>query len=200
MPVGDFSKENPMTLILNTQPMAEPVSLAEAKAHLRISHTDDDVYVSTLIIAARRQIESRTGLRCIQQGWSVFHDQWPEDRTIRIPLEPLLSIDDIRIYGDDDTFAVLDPAHYFIDKSALPARVILRGSRERPCPGRVANGIEVRLTAGFGPDGTLVPKELKQAILLTIADWFANRGDERSPALPLNVMALIAPYRSMRIA
>ncbi len=191
--------ETIMSLILNTQPVIEPVSLTEAKAHLRVSHTDDDAYISTLITAARRQIESRTGLRFMSQGWSVFRDKWPEDGAISIPLEPLLSVDDIKIYGDDDGVATLDPAHYYTDKTALPGRVVLRSGRTPPRPGRLANGIEVKVTAGFGADPALVPKELKQAVLLTVADWFANRGDDTGGMMPLMALGLIAPYRTLRL-
>ena len=67
-----------MPLILTTPPSAEPLSLADAKAQLRVYHSDDDTFISTLIITARRLIEQRYDLALLQQGWSLFSDDWPE--------------------------------------------------------------------------------------------------------------------------
>ena len=110
-------------------------TLAEAKAHLRVTHGDDDAYISTLIKTARQSIEAQTGLGLISQGWSVFLDDWPDNGVIELPLAPILDIADIKVYGDDDTFAVIDPAHYYEDKASRPARIILRGSRSWVAPG-----------------------------------------------------------------
>jgi uncharacterized phiE125 gp8 family phage protein len=92
-----------MPLILTTPPSAEPLSLAEAKAQLRIYHSDDDTFVSTLITTARRMIEQRYDLALMQQNWSLFLDQWPEAGIFNMPLQPLLSVVDIKTYSDDDT-------------------------------------------------------------------------------------------------
>lgn len=46
-----------MALTVVTPPSLEPVTLAEAKAHLRLEETVDDVYVQALITGARQYIE-----------------------------------------------------------------------------------------------------------------------------------------------
>jgi uncharacterized phiE125 gp8 family phage protein len=187
-----------MSLILTTPPTAEPVSLAEAKAHLRVTHADDDSYISTLIISARRRIEARTGLRLMTQGWSQFMDSWPQDGLVELRLTPVASVVDVITYGDTDTPATIDPAHYFLDATCNPPRVVFRRGRSPAAPGRRAKGIEVRVIAGFA-SAALVPQELKQAILLIVADQFANRGDEALRPLSPAVLDLINAYRVMRL-
>jgi uncharacterized phiE125 gp8 family phage protein len=184
-----------MPSILTTPPAAEPVTLAEAKAHLRVTHGDDDVYISTLIKTARQGIEAQTGLGLVSQGWSVFLDNWPDNGVIELPLAPVLDIADIKVYGDDDTSAVIDPAHYYEDKVSRPARIILRGSRSWVAPGRVANGIEILLTIGF----TSVPEPLREAVLQLVGHWYETRGDETVDEKPLSVAQLIQPYRELRV-
>jgi uncharacterized phiE125 gp8 family phage protein len=188
-----------MPLILTTPPTAEPLSLAEAKAHLRIYHSDDDTFVSTLITTARRLIEQRYDLCVMQQNWSLFLDDWPEGGIFEVPLQPLLSVIDIKTYGDSDTPATIDPAHYFLDQASTPPRIALRRGRVFQPPGRSVNGIEVKLVMGFGATAASVPAEAKQAMLIAIADWFANRGDEKTGRLPLGAVELMKPYRVMRL-
>ncbi len=57
-----------MPLIQTTPPAAEPLSLAEAKAHLRITHSNDDAYIDKLVTAARRACEMRSNLCFVTQG------------------------------------------------------------------------------------------------------------------------------------
>lgn len=189
-----------MSTILTTPPSVEPLSLTEAKAHLRITHNDDDTYISTLIISARRAVEQRFDLPLLQQSWSIFADDWPNAGEFNLPLFPVMSIADVKIYGDDDVAATLDPAHYYLDAVSRSARLVLRRGRLFPPPGRRANGIEIKLLAGFGTTAAAVPNTIKQALLITLADWFANRGDEQGASLPMVALELLAPYRNVRLA
>jgi uncharacterized phiE125 gp8 family phage protein len=188
-----------MSIFLTTPPSVEPLSLLEAKAHLRVPHADDDAYISTLIISARRRIELKTGLRLITQGWSQFLNCWPQGGVIELALNPVSAVGDVIVYGDTDTPATIDPAHYFLDATSNPPRLVFRQGRNPAPPGRRAKGIEIRVTAGFGY-ASAVPQELKQAMLLLVADAFAHRGDNEQRSMPLEVLDLVHPYRVLRVA
>jgi uncharacterized phiE125 gp8 family phage protein len=188
-----------MGLFLTSPPVVEPVSLAEAKAHLRVTHVDDDSLISTLIVSARRRVEVRTGLRLITQGWSQFLDCWPIGGLVELEVNPVSSLSDVIIYGDTDTASNIDPAHYFLDATSNPPRVVFRQGRTPSPPGRRAKGIEIRFIAGFGL-AAAVPVDLKQAVLLLVADSYAHRGDESARVMPPHVLELINAYRVMRLA
>lgn len=187
-----------MPAILTTPPAVEPVTLAEAKAHLRVGHADEDAFISNLISAARRHIEALTGLCFITQTWSCYRDCWPDAPAVDLLLSPVQSVATVNIYGEDDVAAPLDAAHYVLDAASRPARLALRPSRIWPLPGRATNGIEIVLIAGFGAAGSDVPQPLRQAILQLTAHWYSHRGETSAP-LPLDVMPLIAPFREVRL-
>jgi uncharacterized phiE125 gp8 family phage protein len=188
-----------MPFLLVTPPAAEPVSLGDAKAHLRIAHSDDDALVGTLIATARRIVEARSGLALMAQTWTCFRDAWPEDGVLTIPLAPLIAVDELAVYGEDDAKAVIDPAHYFADLASRPPRILLRGSRVWQPPGRALNGIAVTVAAGFGAAAAAVPEPLRHAVLVLVAHWYEHRGNAAPPPVPLTVEALIRPYREVRL-
>lgn len=187
-----------MPSILTTPPALEPVSLSEAKAHLRVGHGDEDDLIGKLIVAARRHLEQQTGLAFITQGWSCFRDSWPDENAVMLPVAPVQAISDVKVYGEDDNASTIDPAHYFLDNVSRPPRLMLRGSRIWPAPGRSGNGIEIRVTAGFGSAASDVPQPLREAMLLLVAHWYAHRGDGEARG-PLGLEALIDAFREKRL-
>lgn len=188
-----------MGAVLLTPPASEPVSLAEAKAQIGVAHGDDDQLIAALVAAARRVVEARTGLVLMAQRWLCWRDAWPADGVIALPVAPLRAVEEIGVHGEDDARAVIDPAHYIVDAASLPPRVLLRGSRLWPAPGRALNGISIEVAAGFGTAAADVPQPLRQAVLLLVAHFYAQRGDEPGGGLPLGLGALLDPYRMVRL-
>ena len=188
-----------MSSLLVTPPALEPVPLAQAKAHLRVSNSDEDQLIAMLIVSARRIVEARSGLLLISQVWSCYDDRWPGDGIMALPLAPVSAIEELAVFGEDDVKAVIDGALYYADLASRPPRLLLRGSRLWAPPGRALNGIAVTLTAGFGADPEAVPEPLRQAILVLVAHWYEHRGNANPPAPPLTLEALIRPYREVRL-
>ena len=50
-----------MPLVLTAGPAVEPVSLAEAKAHMRVDGTAEDTLIGSLILTARLHVEAELG-------------------------------------------------------------------------------------------------------------------------------------------
>ncbi|WP_342358533.1 head-tail connector protein [Terrarubrum flagellatum] len=190
-----------MNATLLEGPAAEPVSLAEVKALLRLSSSDEDGLIGKLISAARLTIEAASGCELISQRWRVTLDCWPRDGIVRLPLKPIISCDAVRVWSDATANATLGADALYVDAFASPPRLVLLNAP--PAPGRATSGIEIDLTVGFGAAAGDVPAGLRQAIALLAARWFERRGDDASEKgeqpLPPEVVALVAPYRSVRI-
>jgi uncharacterized phiE125 gp8 family phage protein len=191
-----------MSAALIDPPAAEPATLAQAKAHLKLDAGDEDEIVSRLIVAARAHVERLTGLKLMEQRWAVWLDRWPEGCAIRLPLAPVGAVDEVNVYGEDDVAAAVAAEAYFLDAADRPPRLVRRTGWTWPSPGRRANGIEIQVTAGFGPDADDVPAELRQAILMLVAHWYEQRtGIEDAPfqAVPRGIGALLAPFKAARL-
>lgn len=189
-----------MTIFRTVEPAVEPVTLAEAKAHLRVSHDSEDVLLTGLIRAARQEVEARTGTALIAQSWRLALDRWPAQGCITLGLHPARQILSVTVFGAEGEAALLDPQTYQLDALSRPARLHLD---ERPAPARRMNGIEIDFTAGFGEAGADVPDLLKRAILVLVAHWYEFRAafgvDDQPVSIPGMFDRLIAGYRSMRL-
>ncbi len=190
-----------MSLVMTGAPALEPVSLAEAKAHLRVDGTAEDTFVSSLITTSRLQVEAILGLALIEQSWTWRIDAWPA-RGIELPLRPVLGVTLVRTQSADLSHVTLPPSSYILDGQGAPARLVPSGTA-LPAPGVTALGIEIEFTAGFGPAATDVPAPLRQAILLLVAHWYENRepvvAGIAATRFPDAVIGLLEPYRMRRL-
>jgi uncharacterized phiE125 gp8 family phage protein len=191
-----------MSSILLTPPAVEPVTLAEAKAYLRIDNDDDDAVISALIAGARSHVEAQTRRALITQTWRLVRDAWPGDGRVAVVPSPLRQITAARVYRLDGSTQTLDLQAFVANAAATPA-IISFLTWSLPVPGRPAAGIEIDVEVGYGDDPADVPEPLRQAIKLLVAHWYENRGliavGQTLALLPATVAALIAPYRLLSL-
>ena len=192
-----------MALVLTSGPASEPVTLAEAKTHLRVDGSAEDTLIASLIITSRLHIEAALGVALITQSWSYFLDAWPAGHQLSLPLRPVQSIAAVKLYAADESVITLAPDTYLLDGAATPARLVRRDNLTWPKPGRTASGIEIAFVAGYGASAAFVPAPIRQAILLLVAHWHEHREPvaigAANASVPSTVSDLLHPYRWVRL-
>ena len=189
-----------MTYALIAPPDAEPLTLAEVKAHLRLDGSDEDALLASLIRTAREYLERETGLCLIVQTWRVYLDRWPSDGIVKIAKSPVQAIQSVVVYGADGAAVQVSLQDHLLDGEGRPARLWVR---KPPPPGQGVNGIEIDFSAGYGEAGADVPDTLKRAMSLHVGHMFGFRGvispDQQPAGIPDGYERLIAPFRMRRL-
>ncbi len=192
-----------MTVLLTAGPAAEPVTLAEAKAFLRVDDDDEDSFISTLITAARLHTESVSGRAMITQSWRVILDDWPPDRALVLPVAPIKSLTAIRAYDDDGVANELALAEFQFETGTAPARVFVPAIIGGMPVTRGRDAIELDYVAGYGDAPEDVPQDLRHAVLTLVGYWFEHRDAVitagSGAVIPAGFDLLIAPYRPVRL-
>lgn len=165
------------SLVVATPPTVEPVSLAEAKAHLSIlpDQLDDDDLIMGQLAAARRLAEQRLGVAlAVQQlrarwevsidGWRVSADGYGQP-TLPLPRTPVLTGGSYSLTVDVDGVTV-SSLTYTIDADAGEIRFAARPIV--PYTGTLT------VTYWAGPAGRISP-QVRSAILLTVGHLYLHR-------------------------
>jgi len=192
--------DNVYSLEVATEPAAEPLTLAEAKEHLRVDLALEDELIEALIVAAREWTENYCRRSWIVRTLKLHLDYF--DAEILLPRGPVVSVASVE-YMNGAALVALDPSAYVVDRFSLPARIRPVFGGTWPSVASVSlNGVVVTYDAGYPgstgapPDlAANVPQAVKAAMKLLIGGWFENREHiaEKAPAeVPLAVKSLLS--------
>lgn len=152
--------------ILVTPPATEPITLAEAKLHLRVDHSEEDTVINGLIAAARIYVEQRCWISLVAQTWKVYLCDWP-DSSVMLPRGPVTGITTVKYQTSNGVWVTLASTEYTLQGD------IVRLAYNAQWPSTELFGhmpVEIIYTAGAGAD-----QAIKQAMLLLIGHWYENR-------------------------
>jgi uncharacterized phiE125 gp8 family phage protein len=186
-----------------TPPGSEPVSLTEAKAHLRVLHTAEDTLIGTLITAARQRAEAYLGRALITQTRELTLDRWPTalmdgHEDIVLPGGLVTSVTSVKYTNTDGTEATWAGANYVLDTLREPGRITRAYGISWPALRPGPNGVRVRYVVGAATAAD-VPALIKAGVLLYLGHLYANREavvtGSITTELPQGVEACWGPYR-----
>lgn len=184
-------------MLIPVTPADPVVTKDDAKLHLRVDHTDDDAYISSLIgvatTAAAERLERTLGLRT----WDYRLDS--EDVRcgfdLRLPGPPLVEVISVKYTDADGLEHTHPPENYRVFGIGAPqgGGLRLKSGGVWPSLQTGPEAVTIRYRAGYEE----VPEAIKQAILLMIGDLYASRGEKiRSEMVEEpTIKALLAPYR-----
>lgn len=165
-----------------TPTLAVPVSLDDAKQHLRVLHDDEDLLIQRYILAAAREIESYCEIALTRQTISLTVLAEGGD-IIPLPIGPLAPDAEVTTDGA--------PLVNGIAQGRWPVLML---------PDWMTGPVAVTYEAGFGDTSALVPDDLQLAIMEQAAWHYDNRGEvETKPGLTPAAARIAARYRKVRV-
>jgi uncharacterized phiE125 gp8 family phage protein len=203
-----------MSIQLVTPPAEEPVTLIEAKLHLRVDFDDDDTLIASLITAARQAAETLTGRQFITARWKQVLDCFPGPSLMGVPAgqaftlpghaillakAPVQSVVSINYLDMGSVSQTMPALSYTVDAACEPARITPVFGQIWPICLPQIGAVSVTFDVGYGT-AAQVPEGIKSWIKLRVGSLYAHREEVaalsrgRIDSLPF-IDGLLDPYK-----
>jgi uncharacterized phiE125 gp8 family phage protein len=162
-------------------PTVEPLSLAEAKLHLRATQATEDSLISLLVAAARARAEIVTRRQIVAARWKLVLDAFPGPTLIGVPagvtfslpahaivmpIAPLLQVVSIQYLDMAGTLQTMPSSDYTVDVTE-PARITPVFGKIWPVTLPQIGAVTVTFDAGHAAPLTANPA----ADTITVPGW-----------------------------
>lgn len=166
-----------MSLRLIADATEEPVTLAQARRHLRIDAdtTAEDSDITEMIVAARRQAEHETGRALTTQTWERVLDRFPPAE-IELGMPSVIDVVSITYVDTAGLQQTLASSAYVLDRDTDPGYVLPADGTSWPDTyPDTTNAVRVRFRAGYLADADKDRAMLRRWMLLQIGSLYEHR-------------------------
>ena len=191
---------NTFTALRRTvEPASEPVTTALMKDHLRVTHSDDDTYIDSLIAAARNSVEEILSRSLISQTWAASFDSIGDNDRVRLPRPILISVSSVNYIDGDGNSQAVSSGDYITNTTSEPGQIYFTTVPDYDS--EYDNPLTVTFVSGYGASASDIPDPIIHAIKLLVGHWYDMREAVVSPQgnnpseIPFGVQSLLAPYR-----
>ena len=174
-----------------------PVTLTEAKSHLKVDTTADDTYITSIIKAATQLSEEYTNRFFIDTVIDQTCSDFAQLQTLF--KSKVSAVAHVKYYDNDNSLQTLSATIYDTQLQYEPSQIQLAENQSFPSITKRNDAVVARYTVGYGSAASDVPEIIKQAILLTIGNFYQNRNSvvigRIATELPMNVKWLLDTYK-----
>ena len=171
------------------------ITVADLKAHMRVTHTHEDTLISALRSAAISWVEEHCNIKL---GSYTARGYLPGFYNSYIPIGPVTAISEVKYQTTADKdytsdLTTLAAGKWYTDEISQPARIAFR---DYPSVYEYAlTPVVVTFTAGY----STMPAPVLQAIRLLVSHLYENRQEEVAGTitarLKFGLEALLNPFR-----
>jgi uncharacterized phiE125 gp8 family phage protein len=187
------------SLVRVTAPATAPISLAEAKAQMRVEGGDEDSIIQRLIDAAVAfvDVQGVLGFAMITQTWA----EWlgPNQSTVYLSLGPVQSVSSIKYYDTDGNLQTATLADFNIFGTPNRISISPKTSKAWPITQTRDDAIKIEYVIGYGSTSASVPQTVRHALLMLVAHWYENReasSEKQMMNLPYGFAEMIGSERN----
>ena len=165
-------------LVLQAAATSEPVSLADAKAHLNETRSSEDATIARLITVATESLQAKYWTQFVTATYDQYFDSFADIGVLQ--RHPVLTVSSVKytdIDGDEQTVST-SVWEQGDENGRGVVRLAYNQTWPSDCRGHV-DSVVVRYTCGHGVASS-VPEQVKQAILLMVADLYTFRETVRT--------------------
>ena len=179
-------------------PPVEPVTLTAAKEFLRVDHDHEDSLIIDLIKTARERVEVMAHTSLITRR-RAFSSARLCTGTIFLNHSPVRHVHKVSLIDGADNATEIPIGELYIKRRAIPVSLSTRRRDLFSDYSADPAAIVVEFDAGYGASPQDVPMQLRQAVLLLLAQHYEHREDALKRPVPMLVDALLMPYRTVRL-
>lgn len=173
------------------------ITTAEAKTHLKVDTTADDTLIGNLIAAAVQSAQIYTNRFFLTTQIIQYGDKWEDIKVLF--KSKVINVVSVKYYDSDNSLQTLSTDVWLADTKHQPARIGLKPNKDFPALADRINAVEVTYKVGYGDTAADVPQGIKQAVLLTIGNWYQNREEvvvgRIATELPKSAQYLLDQYK-----
>ena len=164
------------SLYESSAPAAEPITLAEAKLHLHVTHSIEDSMIEEMISIARRELVAVTCRSLVNTTWVQRMESFPDEDELILARSPVSSVTSVAYVNSTGTSATMTATtDYLVDTYTIPGRIYLAPTASWPNTYGEPNDVTITYVAGYGAAATAVPGEYKHLIKLIVGDLYTYR-------------------------
>jgi uncharacterized phiE125 gp8 family phage protein len=190
-----------MMMVELTSVPSAALPVSELAEHLRLARgfSDDgshDAQLESCLRAALSAIEARIGKALFERRFVLTLMAWNWPAVHALPLAPVSRIVSVKLITRAGAETPVDPARYQLRVDGHRPGLAATGST-LPAPG-MGGTIEVEFTAGYAPDWSGIPADLRQAAMILAGEFWGQNLDAET-GIPFAVSVLLEPHRPVRL-